>query len=365
MITGDYHHTAVAVAKDVGMIKAGGQVMVIDAVHKELSQQVSAVQPTEAGMRVLGTPQVSFQKRDADYAHGFFAPTSTAETGLRHFPGAGYGVRESEAYPAYEVSLPVAQLSRQSVKGTQPKRISFQEAQPTRLSPEGVQPRLSCKTRLSLDNNLADKAKLLPIEAAHSAVQASFEAALQKPPSNGRLVRAASLTRLPSQTAVAMAALAPQSQDDSVCATPSHALMGVGHRLFQESLARMIHPFHHTWDATPAGSHCDPQGSALKGLTFTSGIGTHHVLEARDALISMSEGSMQCAVTGDAFEYLLQMQDVSLLEAVLRNAVVFSRMQPHQKGQVMDLLGPRGIHQPFQAQPRHIRVCMLSRALYT
>lgn len=65
---------------------------------------------------------------------------------------------------------------------------------------------------------------------------------------------------------------------------------------------------------------------------------------------------MQCAVTGDALEYMLRMHDVSLLEAVIRNAVVFSRMQPHQKGQVMNLLGTKGIHQQFQGQPRHIQV---------
>ena len=34
MITGDYHHTAIAVAKDVGMIKSSGKVVVIDAASK-------------------------------------------------------------------------------------------------------------------------------------------------------------------------------------------------------------------------------------------------------------------------------------------------------------------------------------------
>lgn len=432
MITGDYHHTAVAVAKDVGMFKAEGQVVVIDTTHRELPQEVSAVQTPGNGNSMLATPQVSFQKRDADYAHGFFASASGADAELRKFPGAGYGVNVSEPHLANEVSLPVAQLSRRSVKGTQPRRISFEEAQPTRMSVDGVQssripsegpqigrtsvegsrpsrlslegfhkkqlpfkatsilklpieaalpdritldavlPEVSPKIRLSIVDSIppqdatraaALKVNLPPIKAAHSELQASFEMALQKSPSNGRLVRAASLTRLPSQTAVVMAALAPQSQDDSVCATPSHALMGVGHRLFQQSVARMIHPFRKTWDPTPAESHCDSQGSAMKGLIFSTGIGSHHVMDACDALTSMSEGVMQCAVTGDAFEYLLQMQDVSLLDAVLRNVVVFSRMQPHQKGQVMDLLGSRGIHQPFQGQPRHIRVGMPPPAL--
>ncbi len=98
------------------------------------------------------------------------------------------------------------------------------------------------------------------------------------------------------------------------------------------------------------------QRAALKGLVFTSGTDSRYVLEPCEAIASMAEGSMQCAVTGDALEYMLRMHDVSPLEAVMRNAVVFSRMQPHQKGQVMDLLGTRGIHQQFEGQLRYTQV---------
>lgn len=75
-----------------------------------------------------------------------------------------------------------------------------------------------------------------------------------------------------------------------------------------------------------------------------------------DAMTALAEGSMQCAVTSDAFEMLLHMQETSLLETVMRSAAVFSRMQPRQKGHVMDLLGRRGIHQPYQGNSRHIQV---------
>jgi len=71
----------------------------------------------------------------------------------------------------------------------------------------------------------------------------------------------------------------------------------------------------------------------------------------------MAEGQMQCAVTGNALERLLQLPDLSVVETVMRSAVVFSRMQPHQKGQVMDLLGMMGIHQMFNGQSRFIPVC--------
>ncbi|KAL0036849.1 hypothetical protein WJX77_002108 [Trebouxia sp. C0004] len=89
-----------------------------------------------------------------------------------------------------------------------------------------------------------------------------------------------------------------------------------------------------------------------EGLRFlTAG---HQTLEASQALTALAEGQMRCAVTGDAFEHLLQHHDLSLLELVIRNVAVFSRMQPQQKGQVMDLLGIQGIHQLFNGRPRHI-----------
>ena len=92
----------------------------------------------------------------------------------------------------------------------------------------------------------------------------------------------------------------------------------------------------------------------LEGLTFVvAGLGN---LNASQALAALAAGQMQCAVTGDALESLLQQRDLSSLETVMSNAVVFSRMQPHQKGHVMDLLSTRGMHQLFDGQPRFIQV---------
>lgn len=68
------------------------------------------------------------------------------------------------------------------------------------------------------------------------------------------------------------------------------------------------------------------------------------------------QGEVQCCVTGPAFEHLLQLGNASLLETVMRNVVVFSRMKPHQKGQVMDLLGSRGLHQMHAGQQQHVSV---------
>ncbi|DBB06818.1 TPA: hypothetical protein ACH3X3_009479 [Trebouxia sp. C0006] len=91
------------------------------------------------------------------------------------------------------------------------------------------------------------------------------------------------------------------------------------------------------------------------GLRFLLGTGdVRQDGEALRALTSIAEGQAQCAVTGAAFEHLLQQEDLSVLEAVLQNAVVFARMRPHQKAQVLSLLGAGGLHQVFQGRHRHI-----------
>ena len=61
-------------------------------------------------------------------------------------------------------------------------------------------------------------------------------------------------------------------------------------------------------------------------------------------------------MTGAAFEHMLQLGDQSLLDTVMRNVVVFSRMKSHQKGQVMDLLGTRGLYQVIDGQRQHLAV---------
>ncbi|DBA77185.1 TPA: hypothetical protein ACH3X1_009759 [Trebouxia sp. C0004] len=84
--------------------------------------------------------------------------------------------------------------------------------------------------------------------------------------------------------------------------------------------------------------------------------------DALSALTSIAQGPAQCCVTGPAFQHMLQQDDLSVVETVMRNVVVFARMRSHQKGQVMDLLGERRLHQVFKGQPRHVpglcKTCM-------
>ena len=68
------------------------------------------------------------------------------------------------------------------------------------------------------------------------------------------------------------------------------------------------------------------------------------------------QGTAQCCVTGPAFEHMLQQADASVVETVMTNVAVFSRMRSQQKGQVMDLLGSRGLFQTLGGQERYIPV---------
>ncbi len=403
MITGDYHHTAVAVARSVGMVQPDGRVVVIDTAHTEvLRDDQSVAQRPDAGSSAAGSPlsmpQVSFRRRDADFAHGFFVQSSK--------PGPEVSV--SKALPAKRASNERAQPSRLSWEAHQPSRLSWEEQRPSRLSLEGLtkndlplkaaptpkQPieaanvhmlpveaasaerppniRLSFEGMPSANKAAAaNRIRLPPIKAAHSQGQRPIQAAHSKPPvpieaslhgspSRRQLVKAASLTSLPSQTAVSMAAAPAESssQHTSSSKPASQGLAELGHQMLQVPASRITREFAHPWESAngPMSDPYNSQRAALKGLVFTSGTDSRYVLEPCEAIASMAEGSMQCAVTGDALEYMLRMHDVSPLEAVMRNAVVFSRMQPHQKGQVMDLLGTRGIHQQFEGQPRYTQV---------
>lgn len=78
--------------------------------------------------------------------------------------------------------------------------------------------------------------------------------------------------------------------------------------------------------------------------------------DALQAFISIAQGRAQCCVTGPAFAHMLGRADRGVLDMVLQNVVVFARMQSHQKGQVMELLGAQGLHLVLDGQQHHIQV---------
>ena len=57
MITGDYHHTAIAVARDVGMVRPEGQVVVIDSPHEAHSEHQNETSHSDKGLTVSHSDQ--------------------------------------------------------------------------------------------------------------------------------------------------------------------------------------------------------------------------------------------------------------------------------------------------------------------
>ena len=57
MITGDYHHTAIAVARIVGMVRPEGQVVVIDSPHEAHSEHQNETSHSDKGLTVSHSDQ--------------------------------------------------------------------------------------------------------------------------------------------------------------------------------------------------------------------------------------------------------------------------------------------------------------------
>lgn len=296
MITGDYHHTAVAVARDLGMLKPQDSVMVIDiAMEAQLPQNPSLL--TSLSPQALAWPALSERKMAAQQAldvnhcmsqtqHMRLTSVSTGASKQGKWDGAS----EGEADRAEAASLLSSQMMAK-------RKLALLQV-PLHCDNAGPDPGLDgppqVPSRLMSPNGLWS----VPVRLKHPV------SPLQTPSSN-------------------------DGSPKSMCGQSPPMLVTPG-----------------------------VPGSSLEGLTFQPLAGVR-ALNPSDALAALAEGQMQSAVTGDAFEHLLQHHDLSVLETVLRSTVVFSRMQPHQKGQVMDLLGSRGIHQLFAGQLRHIQVRLL------
>ncbi len=272
MITGDYHHTAIAVARDVGIVKPQGMVIVIDtATSSQPILDPPLLTPHDSLQPPLQIPHTLGGTLPSADWHRFLS--------IQQLPGA---VQQAD--------------DRHSRNDDQ-----SQDQQHVALTADPV-----IKTRhVSWDHVLED----------NTGMSQGKQAVL---PQSSAAVKTNHVSKL-----LQFPALAKAKSGLALSETPQ---------------------------PVPPESRRLP----WEGLTFVAaGLGN---LNASQALAALAAGQMQCAVTGDALESLLQQRDLSSLETVMSNAVVFSRMQPHQKGQVMDLLSTRGMHQLFDGQPRFIQV---------
>ncbi len=257
MITGDYHHTAIAVAKSVGMLRADREIVVIDAVQQ--------CQPS---------------------------PPSS------------------------------------------PRRVAFVSPSPDQL-PAPLHHSPSSRLR----STFLRSALMSPDRAAAPSVMSSSfykpHGATQAVPADASEHASSSGPRPLLQTAL-----------------PSPAVTNV-------------HASSSAFPSKPHGAqHGSSNGSPQGQLRFVRGLAGEEVeVGSNEAITAMVSGQVQCAVTGSAFDHILHISDVSVLETMMRSVLVFARMKPHQKGEVMDLLSVRGLHQMHQGHPRHLQVSPLRRSV--
>lgn len=298
MITGDYQHTAIAVARDIGMVAPDASVMVIDVakgaqgpVHP--SVPVTLTQHSKTEQQQASVTQLSPYAQGNSCAHGD-EEAQDQQQGHRH---SQRQVRSQATGPSQSMS----QHDSQGHNSEQCWRHSLDAARPLLRQP-------SC---LACRSQPASGATSSNMQLAQSPLAVS----LDHPEHGPRLRSTSKRVRFTS----------PDSN------SPGQVLAhGLGSATLQPRVA-------------PAR------------LRFVVADGAE-VWEEGRAVTALAEGQVQCAVTGDAFRLLLQLPDQVVLDAVMRNVVVFARMKPHQKGQIMSLLNARGLHQMCHGKQRHIQV---------
>ena len=360
MITGDYHHTAIAVAKAVGMLQPDSPVMIIDTVKAapetmetdrqgELAGSAAALQlqpeliagnatQTQEACQAADQERCQLQSRSSSLLQSQ-APIQSLlhqspNTGLKHSHSQAQS--QSQAQPHALSQAPVLAQSQAHI----PAGLSAAQTL-SQMSQAGS----SILSRPQHAQHVGIPTALLPMP---QAVQSSQT--IQSPP-------------LPS---------ALSSDHPSIVACPVEVQsMGqtLKHVHFVTSLADSESlDSDLSGSAQPSGTTCQyPQPTPTRLRFVMGGVGVEW--GCSQAVTAMAEGRLQCAVTGDAVQLLLQLADESVLGAVIQNAVVFARMKPHHKGQVVSLLNTRGIYQMHEGKRRHIQVsrsvptCHLSSTL--
>ena len=372
MITGDYHYTATSVARQVGMIPPNGKVMIIQAESefRSLSQEPSLSESQHKAQSGSPGPAVT-QLRTLSGSQPFHSVEAPSDNDAAHGPS----VSVSGSSSPEQMALRTGQLSRMKsalkVHGTaQSRRLLVSYAQPPDRQdlssmthhyngwvgppqfligePQGF---VSDPQRLTQEF-VYPQGHGQDVKQPLGHALAGEQGLLEEAP--GRLAKFWGHFHTPAGL------LQRTAQRPSPHSSRSNLVHHHDHEQSTESLQG--HP-------QPAPGHPqEPQGhpqspsshpqQLCQGLRVTlEGKGEVYQGEsALQALTSVAQGQAQCCVTGPAFNQLLQQADPSVLEIVMQNVVVFARMQSHQKGQVMELLGARGLHQIVGNQQQHIQV---------
>lgn len=303
MITGDYQHTAIAVAKDVGMADDTKPILLIEARRGRAVQQ-SLDTKTALSPSVVSQSNVYHSVVYASTGKQQMGSAASDKAAAAHAQGQADDVRVED--------------------------MTFEESAAIEHAPSiGVDPALYCTrrhVRFDTSQLQQQQQQSLSVQFQHQSPVAADQ---QRHP-----LSSASLNN------------------------PMQLSLGFGQQPLVATAICSAQNLNPSCPQIPPKPPPPP-----KRLKFTDTASGQEV-EQPQALIALAEGNMQCAVTGDSFEQLLQQSDLSVLDLVMRNVVVFARMKPYQKGQVMDLLGRRGIYQMFGGRPRHVQVSLQTSEIW-
>ena len=362
MITGDYQHTALGVAKDIGMLEPQDQVVVIDVKSSQSrAYRLSSTQSHALTAADWSNGNIPRHSASSDIfaehsrsRHCSYAERCAAESKLRHSLADANGGRHSMQAVETGNAHSRQSMSTSTAEPGWSRRNRRTPAAGTDSYCSGPQHVIESSQVLSgvlstPDNSINPLLLMLHDEYAQLArPRVSFCTPTETEHRHHHSTLMASASETAPGMATQMLSGDQQPPVDPSLASPSPFADAHLSSLCEHSPQAAGLPL------PPADNGQDPSAD----LSFVLGASCE-AMQPSEALKALSEGQMQCALTGDSFDYLLQHCDLSLLEVVMRSAVVFARMKPHQKGQVMDLLGSRGLYQFVDGQQRHVQVtCM-------
>lgn len=356
MITGDYHHTSIAVARDVGILQADAPVMIIDAIKGgpalseadrpcQVSTSAASLQPLQQSL--AGT---------ASQLHKF-SPAADQKTCHSRCDRL---LQPPPLVPSMLHSLSADQIQGPAQTGTQAQHIS--QGSSSDLSEDQIQANAVSQHRQSpYQSPVQSSAQTASQTMNVSHVDSPPQTAVQKSPGSraqfSQLYEASAAMPAPTDRLFPAGSL-PSDHSASIADHAARPQLGLMHvcRALSAGAPSVDSQHQDSGDLAQAiGTSSSCHEIDAGRLWFQLG-DEGMELECSQAMTALAEGQLPCAVTGDAFQVLLQLPDLSVLEAVMQSAAVFARMRPGQKGQVMSLLNMRGIYQLHEGKQRHIKV---------
>ena len=360
MVTGDYHYTAIAVARGTGMIPPGRRLVIIQSAS-EASAATAQPKPAQKAPK----PTMTHALASSHGPHVAFADLErrlNALASLQH-SSEGEEVQSHHQQPASLHMQPASELQQQ-----QHERVRVGQLHLMLPGPKMPAWRTHEQQAQEVQAWQAGHVTQLPAQHQSAAPQQEQQHLPQLPDDNlketvseqGGHVHWSDdhcHLSLPIETSPAGVQKGTLHQpcdhlaEQLVFSQPSHDY----HRQhIQSSLSHVYE------DDLPV--QLSEQADHFRGLTagllfLTEGYSPGQEPQtALETVQSIAQGEAQCCVTGQAFQHMLQHAQSALLESVMQHAVVFARMKSHQKGQIMELLSSRGLHQMVHGQEHHIPV---------